>query len=151
MGSAAAPFTLDLVGGGKFELSKHLGKDVVVLDFFATWCRPCVIAMPAVERAVKRFEPQGVVLVGVDLAEPAEKVAAFLTEHSLALRVALDPAGGVAAQYGVMGVPHTVVIGRDGQIAHVHVGYRADLEAVLAGELAALTAPPAGGGAPGQR
>ena len=76
VGKPAPDFTLSLVGGQPFHLADSKGKEVVVLDFWATWCGPCLQAMPQVERAVGQFKGQSVRLVAVNLQETAEKVTA---------------------------------------------------------------------------
>ncbi len=73
VGKAAPDFELDLVGGKKFHLADSKGKEVVVLDFWATWCGPCLQAMPQVERAAQAFKEKGVHLVAVNLQETAEQ------------------------------------------------------------------------------
>ena len=77
VGKPAPDFTLDLVGGKPFHLADSKGKEVVVLDFWATWCGPCLQAMPQVERAVAAFKDQNVRLVAVNLQETAEQVTAL--------------------------------------------------------------------------
>ena len=72
VGKPAPDFTLDLVGGKPFHLADSKGKEVVVLDFWATWCGPCLQAMPQVERAVGQFKDQNVRLVAVNLQETAD-------------------------------------------------------------------------------
>ncbi len=150
-GLPAKPFRLEQLGGGTVDLSQHLGKDVIVLDFWATWCRPCVIAMPLVEHVAERFRPQGVVFYAIDLREGTERVASFVRDRHVSLRVALDPRGEVGDLYGVAGIPHTTVIDRSGRVAHVHIGFREDLEDVLGAELQALLAQPAAGHRPADK
>ena len=64
MGKDAPDFSLKMVGGETYKLSESIGKEVVILDFWATWCGPCIQAMPDVIAAVKEFEGQGVRLIG---------------------------------------------------------------------------------------
>jgi thiol-disulfide isomerase/thioredoxin len=129
VGTPAEDFTLPLLGGGSFRLAEHRGK-VVVLDFWATWCGPCVQAMPQLMAATRAFA-EDVVFVAVNQGENADIIRTFLAARDWGLAVALDPDGSVARSYQVSAIPQTVVIGRDGTIEHVHLGASADLEASL--------------------
>lgn len=139
LGKAAPDFTLDLLDGGKVQLSQHKGKEIVILDFWATWCGPCRKAMPVLAEVATTYKDKGVRLYAVDLAEPPSKVRAFLDQNKLTqLSVALDKESKVGEDYGVNGIPHTVLIGKDGTVQAVHVGLLPNLKAKLSGELDAL-------------
>ena len=97
-----------------------------MLDFWATWCGPCVKSLPGVIEAVAQFPKERVKLVGVDQAEPADTVKQFLEAHEWTLSVAMDMEQNVARQYGVDGIPHTVIIGPNGKVAWVKTGYSPD-------------------------
>jgi peroxiredoxin len=131
VGKPAPDFTLDLVGGKSFHLADSKGKEVVVLDFWATWCGPCLQAMPQVERAAAQFKDQNVRLVAVNLQETAAQVTALLERQKLDVTVALDRDGVVADRYKAVAIPQTVVIGRDGNVARLFVGGGPHLEAQL--------------------
>lgn len=138
-GDAAANFTLASLGGGEFTLADHLGK-VVVVDFWATWCPPCVAGLPVVSAVTKELESKGVVFIAVDLDEPAAKVQSFMDKKNWDFPVALDPGGKTATAYGVTGIPHSLVIDKKGVIRHVHIGFGGpeQFEAQLRKELNAL-------------
>ena len=131
VGKPAPDFTLDLIGGKPFHLADSKGKEVVVLDFWATWCGPCLQAMPQVERAVKQFKDQNVRLVAVNLQETAAQVTAMLERQKLPVTVALDRDGVVADKYKAVAIPQTVIIGRDGNVARLFVGGGPHLEEQL--------------------
>jgi peroxiredoxin len=131
VGKPAPDFTLDLVDGKPFHLADSKGKDVVVLDFWATWCGPCLQAMPQVERAVGEFKDQNVRLVAVNLQETAAQVTALLERQKLHVTVALDRDGVVADKYKAVAIPQTVIIGRDGNVARLFVGGGPHLEEQL--------------------
>jgi thiol-disulfide isomerase/thioredoxin len=120
-----------LVGGKPFHLAASKGKEVVVLDFWATWCGPCLQAMPQVERAVGEFKDQNVRLVAVNLQETAAQVTALLERQKLHVTVALDRDGVVADRYKAVAIPQTVIIGSDGNVARLFVGGGPHLEEQL--------------------
>ncbi|MFI5457960.1 MAG: TlpA family protein disulfide reductase [Isosphaerales bacterium] len=141
VGKPAPDFELELVGGKKFHLADSKGQ-VVVLDFWATWCGPCLQAMPQVERATAGFKDKNVRLVAVNLQETAAQVTALLERQKLELTVALDRDGVVADKYKAVAIPQTVIIDREGKVARVFVGggphfedqVRDAIKSVLAGD-----------------
>jgi peroxiredoxin len=139
VGKPAPDFHLEMLDGKKFHLADHKGK-VIILDFWATWCGPCLQAMPQVERAATAFKDQGVQLVAVNLQETAAQVNALLDRQQLKVAVALDRDGKVADQYKAVAIPQTVVIDREGKIARLYVGGGAHLEDQLRGAIESVLA-----------
>ncbi len=141
VGKAAPDFELALLGGKKkFHLAECKGQ-VVVLDFWATWCGPCLLAMPQVERAAGAFRDRGVRLVAVNMQESAPEITAMLERHKLDVAVALDVDGVVGDRYEATAIPQTVIIDRDGKVARLFVGGGPGLEDSLREALKALTDP----------
>lgn len=138
LGKEAPAIKLPLLDGGDFDLAAHKDKNVVVLDFWATWCGPCVQAMPVIDKVAEELAGEGVVLYAVNLQEDAEAVKSFLAEKMLQVNVALDSKGELAQKFGVQAIPQTVLIGRDGTVQVVHVGFSGNLEEELRSELKAL-------------
>jgi thiol-disulfide isomerase/thioredoxin len=126
VGKPAPDFTLDLLGGGRIQVSRLQGK-VLVLDFWATWCGPCLQAMPVIDKTVSRFDEAEVMLVAVNLQETAEPIRKTLQRLNISPQVALDIDGVAAARYQADAIPQTVVIDRQGQIARVFIGSGGDL------------------------
>ncbi len=122
LGKDAKDFKLALLDGTSFELSKEKGK-IVVLDFWATWCGPCVKSLPELIEAMGEFDSSKVKFVGVNQAEPGPVVQKFLGQRGWKFTVALDAEQSVGRQFGVEGIPHTVIVGPDGKIAWVKTGY----------------------------
>jgi len=121
VGKPAPDFALDLLAGQKFHLADHKGQ-VVVLDFWATWCGPCLQAMPQVDRVTREFHDRGVQLVAVNLQESPKEITAMLARQKLNLTVALDRDGAVAEKYAATAIPQTVIIDRDGSVARLFIG-----------------------------
>jgi peroxiredoxin len=132
VGTEAKTFSLPLLEGGEFILDKQQGK-VVVLDFWASWCAPCLKALPELMEALKAMPSDQVHLIGVNQGEPAPHVRTFLTTRRWNLTTVLDVDQAVGKAFGVEGIPHTVVIGPDGKVALVKTGY----SAAAAGEIVA--------------
>lgn len=121
----APDFVLDRVDGkaGQVRLSDLRGR-VVLLDFWATWCPPCLAMMPTLHELYRDWQGRGAEFVGIDAdgsASTPDEVRAFLTRHPFPYPVVIDDrnAGGV---YGVSSIPHIVIVGRDGKISRVFVG-----------------------------
>ncbi len=127
LGKEAKDFRLSLLGGGDFVLGNEKGK-VIVLDFWATWCGPCVQSLPGLIEAMKPFDDKRVKFIGVNQGEDAAQVKSFLEQRGWKFTVALDATQSVAQQFGVSGIPHTVIIGPDGKVAWVNTGYRPGVE-----------------------
>jgi len=118
----AKPFKLPLLGGGDFDLAQEKGK-VIVLDFWATWCGPCVKSLPGMIDEMAAFDSKKVRFIGVNQAEAKDAVKSFLDTRGWKLEVALDANQRVGQSFGVEGIPHTVIIGPDGKVAYVKTGY----------------------------
>jgi peroxiredoxin len=148
LGMAAPDFSLKTLRTDKTVTLESLRGKVVVLDFWATWCGPCVAGLPTMQKVTDAFKDRGVVFYGIDLLEPAARVQSFVDKKKWTFSVLLDEKGEVAKQYKVNGIPHSIVIGKDGKILNVHVGFGGAevLEKQLTEELkAALEATPSTG------
>src|SRR3954466_1024463 len=116
VGKASPVFTAPLLDGGEVRLEDELGKNVIVLDFWATWCGPCVKALPTVASVTREYRDRGVRFYAVDQGEDADTIRSFLKERQLEVTVALDADGEIGNRYKVQGIPQTVIIGRDGKV-----------------------------------
>jgi peroxiredoxin len=96
-----------------------------MVNFWATWCPPCLEEMPALERLYRRHREAGFVLVAVSLDADPGKVQEFLTRHHLTFPVGLDPKTRVAELYGVRALPSTFIVDRHGNLSALALGPRA--------------------------
>lgn len=120
VGSKAPNWTLEDAAGKAHSLNDYRGK-VVLMDFWATWCGPCKAAMPSIQKIHERFADKGLVVLGMNCWESGDP-AKYMDEkgYTYGLMVGADD---VAEAYGVSGIPTFYLIGKDGEIVHVEVGF----------------------------
>jgi thiol-disulfide isomerase/thioredoxin len=139
LGKPAPALELELLAGGHLNLASLKGEKIVILDFWATWCGPCVRAMPIIEKVVSKYKDKGVELYAVNLQEGSDEIKTFLEDNKLPdVAVALDKDGKAARDYGANAIPQTVIIGKDGTVQVVKVGLLPNLEQALSKDLDAL-------------
>jgi thiol-disulfide isomerase/thioredoxin len=143
-GPLAPSFSLIDLNGRKLELADHKGK-VVLLDFWATWCGPCQIEIPGFVTLQARYRDQGLVIIGVAMDNSPEPVREFYREFRMNYPVVMGDERISELYGGILGLPTTFVIGRDGRIYARHVGATAvsDIEQ----EIKQLLATQGGGAA----
>ena len=135
VGTTAPPFAAEDLAGNAVQLEQFAGKNVVILDFWATWCGPCVDALPIISRVAAKFADQNVVFYAVNQGEDPETIREFLTSEGIDVPVLLDQEGAVGQLYQVRGIPQTVVIDSQGKVQVVHVGFGGSLEELFTQEL----------------
>jgi thiol-disulfide isomerase/thioredoxin len=108
-------FILPLLDGTSRNTAELRGK-VVFLNFWATWCGPCRAEMPSMEALYHRFKEQGLEILAVNLQESQKEVSAFMQQLGLTFPTALDQPGSIGAAYGVMAIPTTYIVDRNGGI-----------------------------------
>ncbi len=120
--SGLAPdFTLSLFDGGQLTLSELQGQ-VVVVNFWASWCIPCRDEAPILEQAWQRYRDQGVVFVGVAYLDTDKEAKAFLEEFEVTYPNGPDLGTKIAPTYRLAGVPETFFVDKNGQIADLEIG-----------------------------
>ncbi len=137
-GQPAPPINLKTVDSQPFSLDR-VKADVVVLDFWATWCPPCRKGLPLLQEFNDwaKKEKKSVMVYTVNLREDAGKVREYWRQQKFNMQVLMDTDGGVAQAYGVTGIPHTAILHK-GKIARVHVGYTPEMTNILKREVSQL-------------
>ena len=121
VGQPAPEVSLMLLDGTPFKLSESKGK-IVVLDFWATWCAPCMQTMPLVEKAIAEFDPDDVQLISINLQESVEQIRPVLERKEMNITVALDIDGVAASRYEAKAIPQLVVVDQDGTVESLFIG-----------------------------
>jgi peroxiredoxin len=122
-GGPAPAFTLTALSGGQTALSQYKGQ-VVLVNFWATWCGPCQQEMPLLDQMYKKYKPAGFTLIGVNVDKEEPAVKELLARKPVSFPVLLDPANQVSKAYHVEEMPSSVIIDRKGDIRYIHRGYR---------------------------
>ena len=116
----APDFTTTLTNGDTFTLSEQRGK-VVVVNFWATWCGPCVGEMPAFEQLQSDYGDK-IVVIGVNCGESETKIKTFAERHGYTYLMAADEDYAVSSLYPTEGIPYTVVVDQEGNIVCEQLG-----------------------------
>jgi peroxiredoxin len=126
-GQAAPDFVLKSSSGQNLRLSEYRG-DVVMVNFWATWCGPCRQEMPLLDELYSRYERVGFSLLGVNIDDDSRKAMRMVSELGVSFPVLFDASKEVSKLYEVDAMPVTVLIDREGTIRYVHHGYKPGYE-----------------------
>ena len=122
--SGPAPeFTLPEKGGGQVALAKYKGQ-VVMLNFWASWCGPCRQEMPLLESIYKKYNRLGFTLIGVNVEPDSNAANEWLKQTPVSFPILYDKESKVSKMYDVAGMPSTVIIDRTGKVRVLHRGYK---------------------------
>jgi peroxiredoxin len=122
-GSPAPPFTLGARGGKDVSLAQFKGQ-VVMLNFWASWCGPCRQEMPLLEDIYKKYNKLGFTLLGVNVEPDSNAANDWLKQTPVSFPILYDKESKVSKLYDVLGMPSTVIIDRAGRIRVLHRGYK---------------------------
>lgn len=121
VGESAPNFELPALGHGTARLREYR-HHVVVLNFWATWCPPCVEEAPSLEKFAEQMRSEGVAVIGVSVDQDQAQLEKFVAEHGLTFPIARDPNQNLAGRYGTFKFPETYILDRDGRVAEKIVG-----------------------------
>jgi peroxiredoxin len=131
----AENFTGALLNGGTITLAEQAGK-VVVINFWATWCPPCVVETPQFDNVYRAYRAKGVSFIGIDTKDNQDSARSFVAHNQISYPIVFDERGETALRLGQIpagGLPFTVIIDRHGKVAVVYLNSMApkDLEPLL--------------------
>ncbi len=139
-------FELSTVDGRSERLSEHLGKEVVLLDFWATFCEPCLAGMPHLDALYRRHKSEGFVVLGIDIDGPESiaQVKTAVSKLGVSFPILLDQETRVVALYNPKtSAPYSVLIGRNGRILRKQEGYTTGGASDVEPDIVAALAEPA--------
>ena len=138
LGKTPAPdFTLKSNSGKNIKLSELRGQ-VVMINFWASWCGPCLQEMPLLEQIYQKYQPLGFTLLGVDVEEDSNEAIKWLKKVKISFPILFDNENSVSDLYNVSAMPTTVIIDRHGKIGYIHLGYRPGVEKIYQEQVRAL-------------
>lgn len=126
-GQPAPDFALKSSTGENLRLSEYRG-DVVMINFWATWCGPCRQEMPLLDELYTRYERVGFNLLGVNIDDDSGRAMKMIDELGVNFPVLFDARKEVSKLYAVEAMPVTVLVDREGNVRHVHHGYKPGYE-----------------------
>ncbi len=137
VGGPAPDFALESRSGETVALSDLRG-DVVLINFWATWCPPCRQEMPLLDEIYGRYESLGFTLLGVNVEQNSQLADRFLADVPVSFPILLDPLEQVSGLYRVPAMPTTVIIDRQGTVRYIHYGFRPGDEQTVQNEVRRL-------------
>ena len=121
IGKPAPDFQLKNLDGQSISLSDFRGKPVLI-NFWASWCQPCVYEMPFIQEVFEEWSGQGLVVLTINIGESSSKAKTFMESHDLSFPVLLDTKQDVAEKYNIRGIPTTFFIDENGIIKRMKIG-----------------------------
>lgn len=121
-GKPAPDFSVDFLNGEKFTLSEQVGKKVIILNFFATWCGPCKEETPEFVKYFEKHKEEPFLMIGIDSDEPEGTLRDFVRDYAMTYPVAGDRGGKLQRLFSVRAFPTTIFIGADGVVHIYEVG-----------------------------
>lgn len=140
LGKTAPAVKLKLLDGEEVPIARHRRKDIVILEFWTTWCKPCIRAVPETIEVVESYREKGVVLYPINQRESPNRVRSFMKVHRWNVPMAMDSNGITSRRYAVNTIPRTVLIGKDGKIKTIYTGFSRNIKKRLEQELDTLLA-----------
>ena len=123
----APDFALKGSDGVNMRLSEHRG-EVVMINFWASWCAPCRQEMPLLEELYTQYEPLGFTILAVNVEEDSSKALAMLDDIPVSFPTLFDPQSTVSKLYDVVAMPTSILVDRDGNMRYLHHGYKPGYE-----------------------
>jgi peroxiredoxin len=126
VGDPAPEFSARDLADHDVNLADYRGRKVVLIDFWATWCGPCKMAMPGLQSVQDDFKSRGLEILSVNQGESSEQAGSFMKKKGYGFHVLLDPDSAIGDKYAVRGIPTVVVVDKTGMVRFIRVGYGPD-------------------------
>jgi peroxiredoxin len=136
-GNTAPNFTLKSRSGENLKLSEFRG-EVVMINFWASWCGPCRQEMPELESLYQRYKPMGFTLLGINVDDQIKNADKMLKQIPVSFPVLYDSEHKVSDLYKVAAMPTTILLDRNGTIHDIHLGYQPGMEKLYQEQIEAL-------------
>ena len=136
--AATAPdFTLKARDGNKLRLAEQRG-DIMLINFWASWCGPCIQEMPQLDKLAQKYQPLGVQVWGVNVENDPSAANAYLNKVNVEFPILFDLDNSVSKAYRVEAMPTTVILDKNGTVRSVHRGYKPGFEKKYEDEIKGL-------------
>ena len=136
IGQPAPSFKLPDLDGREISLEEYKGK-IILLDFWATWCSPCRMTMPVIEKLSREYSDDMTVLA-VNLRESREVIGKYAFEQAISAQILLDVEGKVSSTYGANAIPMQFIIDRSGIVRHIQTGYSSNMASRMRAQVESL-------------
>lgn len=137
VGKVPPDFTLKSSAGNNLRLSEFIGQ-VVLINFWATWCSPCRKELPLLNELHERYNRAGFVLIGINIDQDLNKARELANSLGIKFPILFDPENEVSKSYGLSAMPTTIIIDRSGKTARVFLGYQTGYEKTYEADIRAL-------------
>lgn len=134
---AAPNFTLKSNSGKNIRLSELKGQ-VVLINFWASWCGPCRQEMPKLQELHNKYQKLGFTVLGINVEKDASKANQIVAKGGISFPILYDSENTVSKLYNVSAMPSTVIVGRDGKQRYIHLGYKPGYEDIYAADIKRL-------------
>ena len=137
-GLLAPPLELSDIDGNIHQLKDYKGQ-VVIINFWATWCPPCRAEMPSMQRAWEILHSEGIIMLAVDVGEDEETIFTFTANYPVEFPLLMDPDSQTTTDWPVLGLPTTFIVDKEGRLVYRAIGGREWDDAELLRKIRALT------------
>ncbi|CAM3708560.1 TlpA family protein disulfide reductase [Rheinheimera salexigens] len=123
----APDFSLKTLTGDNVRLAEQRG-DIILINFWASWCGPCIQEMPKLDQLAEKYQGLGVQVWGINVETDTAAANAYLAKLPVTFPILFDSENNVSKAYAIKAMPTTVIINKDGEVSAVHHGYQSGYE-----------------------
>ena len=139
-GQIIQEFRLKDIGNQWRKYSELKGDQLTIIDFWATWCSPCIKALPKLNEIYKKYQDKGVQFIGLNIDSPKNnaKIKPFVKVHKISYPVLKDPNSQLASRLNITNIPTLLIINSENEIVHRHQGYHSGDDKIIEAEIKKL-------------